>query len=127
MNLLDTFSVFVFTCPEVRVLVLQEFHLMVVYSPSNYLLCFRCHLMTYRYRLIYFPDLHRPSQIKNPMLRQHYKIVWLVGVFPFTLFYVSVFLDCTKMRFLGILTLSSTGCPCTGNNTISRNILKQKR
>ena len=75
MNLLDPLSVFVFPCPKVKVLLLQEFRLMVVYSPSNYLFRFCFYLMTYCYRLIYFPDLHRPSQIKNPMLRQHYKIV----------------------------------------------------
>ena len=60
---------------------------MVVYSRSNYLLRFSFHFMTYRYRLIYFPDLHCPSQIENPMLRQHYRIVFSVGVFPFTLLY----------------------------------------
>ena len=47
--------------------------------------------------------------------------------------YVTVFLcfmsvfDCTKMRFLAILTLMVYWRPCTGINTISKNILEQKR
>ena len=68
-------------------MVLQEFRPMVVYSSSNYLLRFRFYLMMYNYCLIYFPDLHHVSQIKNSMPCQHYKIISLLGVFPFTLIY----------------------------------------
>ena len=67
MNLLDNLSVFVFACPEVRVLVF----------------CFCFHLTMYRYRLIYFPDLHCPGQVKNPMFRQNYKMSRLLASFHF--------------------------------------------
>ena len=74
-------------------LVFQELCLMVIYSPSNYCPYFRFHLMTYRYRLICFPDLHHPSQIKNPIFRQYYNIVSPVGVYLFTLLYFIFYLS----------------------------------
>ena len=67
MNLLDNLSVFVFAYAKVSVLVL----------------CFCFHLTMYRYRLIYFPDLHCPGQVKNPMFCQHYKISRLLASFHF--------------------------------------------
>ena len=93
MNLLDPLSDFVFACSEVRMLFLQGFHLKVVYSPSNYLLCF----CFFCYRLLYFRDK------KNPMLRQHYKIALLVGVinlFCFILYFIclNIFPIKSKLR-----------------------------